>query len=178
MAYILGRVAGNHLPLAAGNLSPCSARQCLLSLTYVAAACAAGRWVPTNMSFLCGNRTHLRILTSTSDIQPAICCTGPSIICIPHYVLDRNCALGVLRCSRSIHNPNRVGAVGSFTFWRLSIHPDYYCMGVLRPIEELHPELPAESAISVNWLINAANESNVRLCTGSPLGGSYWPAQH
>ena len=117
MVYILGRVVGViTLPLAAGNLSPCSARQCLLSLTYVAAACAAGRRVPTNMSFLCGNRTRLRILTSTSDIQPAICCTGPSIICIPHYVLDRNCALGVLRffalllrCSRSIHNPNRVG---------------------------------------------------------------------
>ena len=47
--------------------------------------------------FICRNRTHLRILTSTSDIQPAIYCTGPSIIYIPHYVLDRNCALGVLR---------------------------------------------------------------------------------
>lgn len=139
MAYTLGRVAGNHPPLAAGNLSPCSARHfigllsslrngrnndqaeaLLLSLTYVAAACAAGRRVPTNMSFLCGNRTRLRILTSTSDIQPAICCTGPSIIYIPHYVLDRNCALGVLRCTQLIIPlplvPFRCGAAGSFTF--------------------------------------------------------------
>ena len=76
--------------------------------------------------FICRNRTHLRILTSTSDIQPAIYCTSPSIIYIPHCVLDRNCALGVLRFLHYYSGAvalyitqNRVGAADSFTFWHL-----------------------------------------------------------
>lgn len=41
-------------------------------------------------------------------------------------------------------------AAEAFTFWRLSTHPDYCCMGVLRPVEELHFKLSIRPAKSLD----------------------------
>lgn len=110
MAYILRRVAGIiTLPLAAGNLSPCSARllhkaQCpSLSLTYVAAACAAGRRVPTNMSF------YMRESNPPQDTHEHL--RHPA-----GHMLHRSFNhLYTALCPRP-----------KLCAWRLAVHPTYY----------------------------------------------------
>ena len=111
------------LPLAAGSLSPCSAR--LLSQGTMPATVSDVRCRRLRCrlwgSNQCDNYAGIEPTSGYSRAPPTSSrpyCTGPSIIYIPHCVLDRNCALGVLRCFLHYYfgavalyiTQNRVGA--------------------------------------------------------------------